>query len=75
MKTKLLVLITILCLVSCKESKKIERENEPTIYGVEGEDKEMNAAIEKANQTLNDFNTGLSNPKAESLALKVEFAN
>lgn len=75
MKTKLLALITILCLVSCKESKKIERENEPTIYGVKSEDKEMNAAIEKANQTLNDFNTGLSNPKAESLALKVEFAD
>ena len=75
MKTKLLVLITILCLVGCKESNKIERENEPTIYGVESEDKEMNAAIEKANQTLNSFNIGLSNPKAESQSLKVQFTN
>lgn len=75
MKTKLLVLITILCLVSCKESNKIERENEPAIYGVESEDKEMNAAIEKANQTLNDFNIGLSNPKAQSQALKVAFTD
>lgn len=64
-----------LSLLSCKESNKIERENEPTIYSVADQDKDMNAAIEKAKQTLSDFNAGLSNPKAESLALKVQFTN
>ncbi|MEO8535791.1 MAG: DUF2314 domain-containing protein [Flavobacterium sp.] len=73
MKTKFLVLISILCLASCKESNKIERENQPTIYNVESEDKEMNAAIQKANQTLSNFNIALSNPKAENQALKVQF--
>lgn len=75
MKIKLLVLISILCLAGCKESNKIERENEPTIYSVESEDEEMNTAILKANETLNDFNTGLSNPNADSHALKIKFSN
>ncbi len=75
MKTKIIFLISLLCLISCKESNKIERENEPTIYGVESEDKEMNAAILKANETLDDFNAGLLNPKTESHALKVKFTN
>ncbi len=75
MKTKFLILVSLFCLISCKESNKIERENEPTIYGVESEDKEMNAAITKANETLNDFNASLTNPKAQNQALKVEFTN
>jgi|SRR6218665_2695570 len=75
MKTKLLALLSILCLISCKDSNKIERENEPTIYSVESQDEEMNAAILKANETLKDFNAGLLNPKAESQALKVHFTN
>ncbi|RZJ51931.1 MAG: DUF2314 domain-containing protein [Flavobacterium sp.] len=73
MKTKLIVLIGVLFLVSCKESNKIEREDEPTIYSLGSEDEEMNAAIVKANQTLSEFNVGLSNPKADSHALKVQF--
>lgn len=75
MKTKFLILVSLLCLASCKESNKIEREGEPTIYGVAGEDKEMNAAILKANETLDDFNKGLSNSDADSHALKVKFSN
>ncbi len=77
MKTQFLIvsIFAFLSLTSCKESNKIERENEPTIYGVEGEDKEMNAAIAKANQTLKDFNDGLTNPNADSQALKVKFSN
>ena len=35
----------------------------------------MNAAILKANETLDSFNSGLTNPKAESQALKVQFSN
>ncbi|MBW1656631.1 YegJ family protein [Flavobacterium quisquiliarum] len=75
MKTKIIILLSILCLTSCKESNKIERENEPPIYSVESQDEEMNAAILKANETLDDFNSGLINPKAESHALKVKFTN
>ncbi|WP_289665746.1 YegJ family protein [Flavobacterium panacagri] len=75
MKTKIVILISLFCLISCKESNKIERENEPPIYGVESQDEEMNAAILKANETLDSFNSGLTNPKAESQALKVQFSN
>ncbi|WP_347053284.1 YegJ family protein [Flavobacterium olei] len=75
MRTKLIVFLSVLFLISCKESNKIERENEPVIYGVKSEDKEMNDAIAKANQTLSDFNKGLENPNADSQALKVKFAN
>ena len=75
MKIKILLLLGTFCFISCKDSNKIERENEPTIYAVKSEDKEMAAAIQKANQTLSDFNAGLSNPKAENQALKVEFAD
>ncbi len=75
MKTKFLILIAIFCLMSCKDSNKIERENEPTIYNVGSEDEAMNAAILKANETLDDFNKGLADFKADSHALKVKFSN
>ncbi|SFD65136.1 YegJ family protein [Flavobacterium phragmitis] len=75
MKTKIVILISLICLISCKESNKIERDNEPPIYGVESQDEEMNAAILKANETLEHFNEGLKNPRAESQALKVQFSN
>lgn len=75
MKTKFLILIAILCLASCKDSNKIEREGEPTIYGVKSEDEEMNAAILQANETLDDFKKGLLDPTADSHALKVKFSN
>lgn len=73
MKTKIALFLITLSLLSCKESNKIEREDQPAIYNVTNEDKDMNAAIEKANQTLADFNKALSNPKAEAQALKVQF--
>lgn len=75
MQTKFLILIAILCLASCKDSNKIEREGEPTIYGVKSEDEEMNAAILQANETLDDFKKGLLDPTADSHALKVKFSN
>lgn len=74
-KTKILVLLSILCLISCKDSDKIERENQPTIYDVTSQDQEMNEAIKKATQTLNEFNVALSNPEIEDQALKVKFEN
>lgn len=75
MQTKFLILIAIFCLASCKDSNKIEREGEPTIYGVKSEDEEMNAAILQANETLDDFKKGLLDPTADSHALKVKFSN
>ncbi|QLC65706.1 DUF2314 domain-containing protein [Flavobacterium sp. LPB0248] len=75
MKSYILILISLFCLTSCKDSNKIEREGEPTIYSVESEDPEMNAAILEANKTLDEFNKGLSNFNADSHSLKVKFSN
>lgn len=75
MKIKILVTLILLCFISCKDSDKIERENQPDIYGVDGNDKEMNEAIEKANKTLADFNSALLNPEIEVKSLKVKFQN
>lgn len=73
MKLKIIVLFIAYITICCKNSNKIERENEPTIYNVERSDREMNEAITKANQTLSDFNLILLNPKIEVKALKVKF--
>lgn len=73
MKIKALVVLIIFCCVSCKNSDKVERENQPTIYNVESDYKEMSEAIKKANQTLTDFNSALQNPKIEVKSLKVKF--
>lgn len=73
MKIKALVVLIIFCCISCKNSDKVERENEPTIYNVESNDKEMSEAIKKANQTLNEFNSALQNPKIEVKSMKVKF--
>nr|WP_294782325.1 DUF2314 domain-containing protein [uncultured Flavobacterium sp.] len=75
MKIKFLILISLFCLIGCKDSNKIEREGEPAIYSVKGEDEEMNSAILKANETLDDFNKALLDPNADSHALKVKFSN
>ncbi|MBS7230904.1 DUF2314 domain-containing protein [Flavobacterium psychroterrae] len=75
MKSKILITLIIFCFISCKNSDKVERENQPDIYDVKSTDKEMNAAIEKANQTLTDFNTALLNPEIEVKSLKVKFQN
>jgi uncharacterized protein YegJ (DUF2314 family) len=73
MKIKVLIVLIIFCFAGCKNSDKVERENQPTIYNVESNDKEMSEAIKKANQTLTDFNLALQNPKIEVKSLKVKF--
>ena len=55
MQIKTLLLFFSICILSCNYNKKIERENEPTIYNVEEDDVDMNNAIEKAKQTLDSF--------------------
>lgn len=72
MKTKILITFILLSFTGCKNSDTAEIENQPTI-SVESDDKEMAEAIEKANQTLTDFNAVLSNPKIEVKSLKVKF--
>jgi uncharacterized protein YegJ (DUF2314 family) len=73
MKIKILVLVIAFCSISCKNSNKVERENQPTIYNVESDDKEMTEAIKKANQTLTDFNSALLDSTIEVKSLKVRF--
>lgn len=75
MKIKIIISLLLLCFLSCKNSDKVERENQPDIYTIKETDKEMNEAIEKANKTLTDFNSALINPKIEVKALKVKFKN
>ncbi|MGE6354052.1 YegJ family protein [Flavobacterium sp. NPDC079362] len=75
MKTKILITLILFCFISCKNSDKVERKDQPDIYNVKGSDTDMNEAIEKANQTLADFNTALLNPEIEVKSLKVKFQN
>ncbi len=77
MKTKILIIIFLVGLISCKNKQvnKIQRDGEPTIYTVEENDVEMNEAIEKAKQSLDIFKAALlSNDKDyEYFALKMRF--
>jgi uncharacterized protein YegJ (DUF2314 family) len=47
--------------MSCNSNKKVERENEPTIYKVGKDDAEINKAIEKAKQILDSFDYAFKN--------------
>ncbi len=77
MKPYFLTIIILLGVVSCNSNQttKIEREGEPTIYGVTDNDTEMNEAIRTANQTLDKFNSALKSGNAEFkyFALKIRF--
>jgi uncharacterized protein YegJ (DUF2314 family) len=61
LQIKTLFLFLTICILSCNSNKKIERENEPTIYNVEENDVEMNRAIEKAKQTIDSFDNAFKN--------------
>ena len=61
LKIKTFLLLFSICILSCNTNKKIERQNEPTIYNVEENDVEMNKAIEKANQTIDSFDYAFKN--------------
>jgi uncharacterized protein YegJ (DUF2314 family) len=75
MKKLLSIIIILFAIYSCKNSSKVERENEPTIYNVEHEDAEMNDAIKKANRTLNEFNIALKSNDSNNtfFGLKMRF--
>lgn len=61
LKIKILPIFFSICILSCHSNKKIERENEPTIYNIEENDVEMNKSIEKAKQTLDSFDYAFKN--------------
>jgi uncharacterized protein YegJ (DUF2314 family) len=75
MKTKFLIALIAFCAISCKNSEKVENENQPAIYDVSEHNKNMNEAIAKANQTLANFNAALINDDIEVKSLKVKFQN
>lgn len=75
MKIKILITLILFCFISCKNTDKVERKDQPDIYNVKASDAEMNEAIEKAKQTLHDFNAALLNPEIEVKSLKVKFQN
>ncbi len=64
-------------MVSCHnpESTKIERENQPDMFRVEDDDKEMTATIQSAKTSLNRFDSALKsqNEKFSAFALKQRF--
>jgi uncharacterized protein YegJ (DUF2314 family) len=79
MKQIIIILVTLIAIgcTCCNSnlSKKIERENQPTMYSLLGTDEKMNNAIETARQTLNNFNTALreKGTNTSDFFLKVRF--
>jgi uncharacterized protein YegJ (DUF2314 family) len=65
---KLLIAVFYLLFISCNspQMKKKVRGDEPVIYEVSSDDKEMNAAIDKARRTLDTFRHAL---KADNIFL------
>jgi len=55
------IFLILTSIISCGQpASKTERENEPTIYTVTDEDREMNDAIALAHQTLSEFDQALA---------------
>ncbi|GGG51901.1 DUF2314 domain-containing protein [Epilithonimonas arachidiradicis] len=52
---------------------RIERGEEPMIFSLSEDDKEMNSAIELANKTLEDFDKALKFSENEKFALKIRY--
>src|SRR5690554_613378 len=60
-------------LISCNKMNKTERSNEPTIFSLSENDKEMNDAIETAINNLNEFDSALKKSEYENFALKIKY--
>lgn len=52
---------------------RIERGEEPIIFSLSEDDKEMNLAIESANESLDDFDEALKFSENENFALKIRY--
>lgn len=74
MKKILLIIVILIVAISCNKIQKgkVERENEPDIIGVASDDSGMNLAIEKAKQSIANFDVALksNNPKFTNFSVK-----
>ena len=72
------ILLIFILLLGCggQAQTKTEREGEPAIYSVTDEDAQMNAAMQKAKETLPKFTEALldNRPETRNFALKKAFA-
>lgn len=57
---------------SMAQQPKAERSGEPDIYYAKSDDKEMNAAIEKAQKTFSDFAKAMNDPKNTNIFFGVK---
>lgn len=77
MKSLLNVSFLLTIIISCnsRQSDKLQREGEPEVYYMEETDAEMNEAIKKANESIDQFKNALLNmdPKYNYFALKARF--
>ncbi len=77
MNRYILAFLLLLGFIGCNSNrmKKVERNNEPTIYLVNDDDKEMNTAIEEARQNIGKFDIALKEKKNrfDNFCLKVCF--
>jgi len=77
MRFKLLTFLLMLFIIfSCqKKDEVVKRENEPDVHILEGEDTEMNNAIENAQKSLYQFKNAIKseNPNYYNFALKERF--
>jgi len=70
---KLSILLLCLFFFACQNNPKvITREGEPDIARIEGDDSEMNNAIEKANQTFSQFDDALNSNDTSLIALAIK---
>ena len=72
MKQPLLTILIISTLFSCGQVSKTERQGEPDIYNVGGDDPEMNKAIARSRETFNDFLSAFSSKKDTQSAYSVK---
>ena len=73
-----LFVILLVIIVGCGESGKVvKREGEPEVYGVAEKNTEMNAAIEKARQSVDTFIKALQDPGASQtfFSIKAKFTD
>jgi uncharacterized protein YegJ (DUF2314 family) len=80
MNPKPLIVVVCLAITACSRpaadaGTTVHREGEPAVTQVSGEDREMNAAMERARSTLGDYDSRHEDPPASQsyLGIKVRF--
>lgn len=72
MRQTFLMILVVSTLFACGQIAKTERQGEPDIYSVEGDDPEMNKAIARSRETFNDFFSALSSKKETQSAYSIK---